>query len=392
MLHLTTLSLLFLVLGVFTSVSLLGASQVLLVGPALYFTYRSFKDVHFKLPKSAWFLIAFFGIALLSLIFNHSELIKPGKNYGRLKYLAFGFISIYLFRAYLSNASDKIKGLILNSGLFAISVVGLICLYQIFYLDQIRAKTLTDTLRYGYGMGMILPVLLGISLRKYVIPMVNRKLLFSSLVLGFIGLYLTYTRGALLGLLCALPFVIYFWNKKKGLVAFGVGAVVLVFLGGFYLFGSGEIGNRFISSRHNSSDSVRFTQWEAAYKAWTEKPLLGIGFSDFINQEQAIKVKHGIRHQEYKGHAHNIYLETLSGTGLLGLLAFLAWLITWTYEMIKANNDIAGTIVPFIVAFSVSGQFEVVLDANNASMIFMVYALSVVLKEKQDTVKNDQKI
>jgi len=383
MLHLTSFSFFFLVLGILTSVSLLGVSQVLLIIPALYFAYIAFKNGQLKLPKSTWFLIAFFVMALLSLVFNHSELIRPGKNYGRLKYVAIGILSIYVFRVYLSNATDKVKGFIFNTGLIAIIVVGVVSFYQVFYLGQARAKTLTDTLRYGYGMGMILPVLLGIILRKGMLPFINRKILLASLVLGFTSLYLTYTRGAFLGLICALPFVIYFWNKKKGLVAFGLGAIFVAFLGGFYLFGSGEIGNRFISSRHNSSDSVRFTQWEAAYNAWTEKPILGIGFSDFINQEQEVKARYGIAHQDYKGHAHNILLETLAGTGLLGLLAFMGWLVAWSYEMFKASSVVAGAFIPFIVSLFVSGQFEVVLDANNASLIFMVYALSIALKEHE---------
>lgn len=35
-------------------------------------------------------------------------------------------------------------------------------------------------------------------------------------------------------------------------------------------------------------------------------------------------------------------------------------------------------IVPFGVAFVISGEFEVTLDANNASMIFFLYAISSV--------------
>lgn len=39
----------------------------------------------------------------------------------------------------------------------------------------------------------------------------------AALMIGFMVVYLTYTRGALLGFLCGLPFVLYYYRAKLGL-------------------------------------------------------------------------------------------------------------------------------------------------------------------------------
>ena len=375
-------SLFLLAAGIFTSVTILGGQQVLLVVPAFYFMYQAHKSGELKLSKSSWFLISFIGVALLSLFFNYPDLGRPIKNFGQLKYPMMGVLSVFAFSQFFAVASDKKKTFLIHTFVFSILLVGLICLYQKIVLDLPRAKSLTDTLRYGYGMGMILPLLLGLILKPNVLPSVNRKLIIAAFILGLSGLYVSFTRGALLGFICAVPFVIIFWKKKAGIIAFICSSLVVAGLGGFYFFGSGEIGNRYISSKDNKSDSIRRSQWESAYLGWKEKPVLGLGYSNFINRCLDIKQKYSLPHQDYKGHAHNVFLEVLVGTGLIGLFFFLGWFFFWIYEVYKSGPELAGLVIPFLVAFFVSGQFEVLLDANNASMIFSLYAVSMACRKK----------
>ncbi|MBY0518507.1 MAG: O-antigen ligase family protein [Bacteriovoracaceae bacterium] len=382
MIQLISLSLFFLATGLLTSVTVLSAYQILFTIPLAYFLFVNIKNRSFKLPTSAWFLVAFTIIALLSLLTNHSLLPSPSKNYGRLKYFIFGFGGIFVLKAWLPLATDKTKKILSNSFLASIIISGSYALYMLLSTGAPRARGLTPTLRYGYGSAMLLLVVLGCILhREKLKNWFNWKLAIPALILGFAGMYVTYTRGALLGFLCGLPFVLYYFKPKLGLTLGGLAAFGVACLVGIYLFGSGNYNSRFLMSKNNKSDYMRRSQWKAAMIATQEKPVLGWGLSNFHSQLNRIKTEYDLDAKFYNdAHAHNLFLEVASGTGILGLIAFLGWVISWAMEVFKAGGLVRALVFPFGVAFVISSQFEVTFDANNASMIFFLYALSLAIK------------
>src|SRR5690606_11771127 len=178
---------------------------------------------------------------LLSLVVNYELLPRPGKNFGRLKYYLFGFSGIFVLRVWLKDASDKTKTFLVNTFLVAIAVAGIYASYTYFTNDRGRARGFTDTLRYGYGSGMILLTLLGCILHRHKLSSwFNWRLGIVAFVCGFCGLYLSYTRGALLGFLCGLPFVLYYYRAKLGLTLGGLSLAAVVGLAAFYFFGTGN--------------------------------------------------------------------------------------------------------------------------------------------------------
>lgn len=378
MTKITTAALFFLAAGIFTSVTILSAYQILFAIPLAYYTYLAIKNKEFKLPTSGWFLLAFALVALLSLTINYDLLPKPSKNFGRVKYFAFGFCGIFVLRAWLKEATDKTKSILINTFFVSIVVAALYATYNFIFISNGRAKGLTDTMRYGYGSAMMLLTLLSAILHKEKMgKWFNWKLAIPVFLIGFLGMYLTYTRGALLGFLCGLPFVLYFFNKKLGYILGGVAVLGVLGLVGMYLFGSGQSGSRFLVNKNNSSDVIRRSQWKAAIIATQEKPILGWGLSNFHSQLKRIKNDYDLDAKHYNdAHSHNLFLEVASGTGLIGLALFLGWVISWALESFRAGGITRALIVPFGFAFVVSSQFEVTFDANNASMIFFLYALS----------------
>ena len=382
MIKLTTAALFFLAAGIFTSVTILSAYQILFAIPLIWFTYLAVKEKNFKLPTSAWFLLAFAAVAVISLVINIDLVPKPSKNFGRVKYFLFGACGIFVLRAWLKEASNKSKKFLLNT--FFLSIVVAACYAVWYWLTQPdgRVRGLTDTMRYGYGTGMMLLTLLSAILHhKKLGSWFNWKVAIPVFLFGFLGMYLTNTRGAMLGFLCGLPFVLYFYNRKLGLTLGGLAVLGVLSLGGMYLFGSGQYESRYLTNMNNNSDIIRRSQWKAAFIATTEKPILGYGFSNFSSQLKRIKLEHDLDAKDYESHSHNILLETSAGVGLIGLAIFLGWIISWAIESFRAGGLTRALVVPFGVAFITSGQFEVVLDANNASMIFFLYALSSAGKE-----------
>lgn len=387
MTKITTAALFFLAAGIFTSVSVLSAYQVLFAIPLAYYTFIAIKEKNFKLPTSAWFLLAFAAVAILSLVVNLDVVPKPSKNFGRVKYFLFGALGIFAFRVWLNEASDKAKKILSYTFLASIVATACYAIWFKFTYPELRVTGLTNTMRYGYGSGMALLVILSAILHQEKIKSwFNWKVAAPIFVLGFIGLYLTMTRGALLGFLCGLPFVLYFYRAKLGFLFGGVSVLILAVVGGFYLFGTfdhddGRGSPRILFNKNNKSDTMRRSQWQAAVIATKEKPLLGWGLSNFHSQLKRIKIENNLDHPEYNdAHSHNLFLEVASGTGLVGLILFLGWVISWAVESFKQMGLVRAFVVPFGVAFVISSQFEVTFDANNAVMIFFLYALSSARK------------
>jgi O-antigen ligase len=373
----TTGALVFLAAGLFTSVSILSGFQVLFAIPLVYLTYLAVKNKA-KLPKSSWWLIAFTLIALLSLVVNFELVPKPSKNFGRVKYFFYGVGGIFVLREWLKFTASETKKNLLRVFCLSLVVAGLYAIWQYFYSGVDRASGLTETMRYGYGSAMALLMLLGCILhREETKGWFDFRFAIFAFIVGFYGMYLTFTRGALLGFVCGLPFVLFFYKRKLGLLIGGLALIAVSALGVHYLFGTTKYESRFLVNKTNSSDFVRKSQWEAAVIAIQEKPVLGWGLSNFHSQLKRIKNQYDLDAKFYDdAHSHNLFLEIGSGTGLLGLFFFLGWLITWAIEVFQKKGLVRAIIFPFGVVFCVASQFEVTFDANNASMIFFIYSLT----------------
>lgn len=381
MIKTTNAALFFLAAGILTSVTVLSAYQILFAFPLAYYAYLAIKNNDYKLPTSAYWLCGFFLIALLSLVINFDLIPRPSKNFGRLKYFLFGICGIYVLRVWLSEATLKTKTFLVNTFFVSIIAAALFTCYQYWIKGDLRPKGFTDTMRYGYGSGMLLLTLLSALIHHRKLKWLNWNLGLAAFIFGFIGMYLTFTRGAFLGFLVGLPVVLYYYRPK---IAFAVGGLAIVIgatLGYFYLFGSVKQGesSRYLMNKSNSGDVIRRSQWKAAVIAIQEKPLLGWGLSNFHSQLKRIKNDYDLDAKDYDdAHSHNLFLEVASGTGLIGLFFFLGWVLSWAWEMFRSDKIKAALVLPFGVAWVVSSQFEVTLDANNASMIFFLYSLSSV--------------
>ena len=384
MTKITTTAIFFLAAGLFTSVTVLGAYQILFAITALYYAYLKFKEKDLYVPLSAKFLLGFFLVALVSLSLNYGLLPKPGKNFGRIYHFIIAVAAIFSLKAWLKEISEKTIKTLFNVLLVSIIISGSYTCYTYFITGVLRADVLTEKMRYGYGTGMILLIILGTLLHSRKLnTIVNLPLTITAFVIGFLGMYLTFTRGALLGFICGLPFLIYFYNEKIGKWIGMISLFLVVTLGSFYFLGSGEYQSRFLMNKNNPSDVTRRSQWTAALIAVKERPLLGWGYSNFHTQLKRIKNDYDLDAKHYNdAHSHNLFLEIAAGTGIIGLFLFLGWLISWAIECFKNKELVRALIVPFGVAFVISSQFEVTFDANNCSMILFLYSLSSAINFK----------
>ncbi len=137
----------------------------------------------------------------------------------------------------------------------------------------------------------------------------------------FLSVFMTFSRGVWISLGCALLFTLWFlWRKALLWVPFVVAA-----LAGVALMTSPVLRARVssVTDSKNESNSERMDLWRSNFLMFQTHPLLGVGYEQngppVVNEyykELGIK-------SEFASHAHNNYLNFLSGTGLPGFAFFM---------------------------------------------------------------------
>ncbi|WP_374001691.1 O-antigen ligase family protein [Bdellovibrio bacteriovorus] len=374
-------------LSVFVSVSLVAAFQILLV---IAFLLAAFSGgLSLKLPKSGWFLLAFVFAQILSGILNFPELQEKSHALGLIKYPLVGLIGVILFRNLQSTTvlKDSIRPIFY---LFLLSIVvacihGVIKVYLGYDVFKLRSGDFgtrvggfTDVMRYGYGSAIVLLILTGLSFNLKRFPSLNRNFIYFAILFGGVGLVLSYTRGALLGLLMGVPIIVFYYRRIFGYWIAGLSAAVIGALVVVALLG-GSQASRFFMSATSSSNTIRLSQYQSAWKAFLENPVVGLGPQQLKYHVQDLKERYDLPHKEYVNeHSHNVFLETLANTGILGFIAFMLWITSWAIEIFKSSNLHKQIFLPVVVFIFVAGQFEMLFMAQTSTLIYFLYSLSFV--------------
>ncbi len=144
---------------------------------------------------------------------------------------------------------------------------------------------------------------------------------------GILGacLIFTWSRGAWLGILLAMVLFMLIYSKKTLVVGF-FGILAIPFLP-FVLPQS--ILNRFMSIGNlgDTSTSYRVHIWEGTVSMLRDHFLGGIGIGGEVFS--MVYPKYALSGIENAPHSHNLYLQILVETGILGLILFLVFLIVF---------------------------------------------------------------
>lgn len=380
--HLIFGSIMILALGVLTSTTLLALYHILMIIPALYFLPKaSYK----KFPNSAWTLLAMAVIIILSVLFNQDIAVKGYAPITKSKYFIFGFISLAPLSWYFQNRATEKKISILLYGFCIATTVatfGGLCGLLAGY-NPILMKAMADN-RNGGVFGMIMNyahnicyfqiIITGLVIyREEAKKYINKNFLYLVFLINLIGLYTTYTRGAWLGFLVAVPF--YFFRQNKKIFVGAIAGILIVGTIMYFLAGS--------SMYRKDNDASRLGQWQAAIAAFKERPILGYGYLNFEEHSSIIKHRYNLLAPDFKGHAHNNFFEMLGSTGALGFISFVLWLGFWFKEMYLRTDLLSRIGLPFIVTFIVSGLTQSTISLGiNLFFIFGAYALTSIDKRK----------
>jgi O-antigen ligase len=368
-------SLMTLAIGLLTSITLLALSHILMIVPAIYFLRKSnFRNF----PKSAWALLSMIVLIVLSIVTNQDISIQGYSAILKTKYFIFGFISIAPLAWYFKKCDDKKITWLLYMFCIAASVAtiaGLIGLYT--GTNPILMKAAHPSrngglfgmlMNYAHNLTYFLIIIVGILIyREKLKKFININFVIAVFIINSIGLYFTYTRGAWLGFLVAIPFYFYKEHKK---IFIGIFAGLLITgIAAYYVAGANVI--------RPQSEVERISQWQAAVKAFQERPILGFGYLNFEHHSGLIKQRYNLPAKNFVSHAHSNFFEMLADTGIVGLTSFILWICLWFKEMNNRDDVVSKIGLAFIIVFIVGGLTQSTISLGiNLFFIIGGYAVT----------------
>ena len=154
-------------------------------------------------------------------------------------------------------------------------------------------------------------------------PVIRKILLVGMLAVQAYGLFLTYNRSSWYALLLSLAIIQFLYPQFRKVF------LVIVFVAALTLWVTWEqvSESAVVEERVNSKVSTmegRESRWTAGYNMWLVKPVRGWGFGHYAEKSGSFRTdgKHG-----NFAAIENDYLHILVGSGLIGFLPYLIFLL-----------------------------------------------------------------
>jgi len=217
----------------------------------------------------------------------------------------------------------------------------------------------------------------GTTLRPATRVLLRSLVRYVGITLLLLGLLATGSRGAIVGFLAglipALPWTQIKRVSWRGVMAAIVGLVVLVPALVWYFDQNPYVVSRVEMTAEGRGPNVeeRFELWEGAVHAFSQSPIVGIGYSQFPNW---VEHEPGMRATV----THNTYLATASELGILGLLTlgfllFSVLLDSWNVRE-KDFVGLARGCCGFVFAACAQGLFNNVQQERSLWIMFGIIA------------------
>lgn len=287
-------------------------------------------------------LIVWIGIGIY---WNRGRIEKPWEAFGEARWV-FAFLAVALAMNNVFDEKKAQKFLFVLAGIAAL--VGLYSIQQYWggydYLRGDRSPLLlveetrgTEALRYrpyglfkmtltyaaSYAMFAMFPFCISFYYQHR-----DRKVFWYLQACSWIilvSVFLTFSRGIWVGMipvLCTLLWIL----QRRILITSVIAASVLIAIAVAVSPALQARMKSFTDMKHKSN-SERMTIWRANIEEFKDEPVFGVGYQQ--NGPPLLK-EYFARLGEpdaFASHAHNVYLNFLSGTGLVGLLLYLGFVL-----------------------------------------------------------------
>jgi len=244
---------------------------------------------------------------------------------------------------------------------FATQVLGGIHIY-----DEIASPFFIEHCIYAAFITMTFAFLLA-----YYLDLEPGKIRFRLAVLvGIFGvaIILTFVRAAWISVAFLLAYYLYQYRVKRSSVDLIL--ILLVFLLiGIVLTFTTDLGNLFLQRVDTVADLQyvanydRLDRWWSAFHMWRIHPVFGVGWGAYPDVYPYFIVMPNAYSTYIRMGAHNLYLEIMAETGLVGITVFLTLISIYFYQLIVIQRKVKS---PFYKNF--------VIGMQGAMITYLVHA------------------
>jgi O-antigen ligase len=240
--------------------------------------------------------------------------------------------------------------------------------------------TMSGTNRAGFCIGITLIVNCFFFIKNGFKFTTKNVFVMVSFPIVFAALFLIKERKTLLMVCMMIGILMLLYKKyKKFILIAAVAALVLTIF---------PLPQRYTLKEmvFNQGMQGRVTAWECALGLFKEKPLLGHGYPSF-KEASAVHFKKNKETFRFKrfynwGIAHNMNLNTLAETGILGFIFLNAIFISaWRFFKYKRDDPLVfvlGTVICFIYVTMQFGNF--VHSGTRTTLAFLIFGLYIAME------------
>jgi len=317
--------------GAFSNSLSISASEMVLGIIMLMALFKVYKTKDYSIFKKGFFI--FYMLMISAELISTFTGIDPERS---VKDLTSFWVLSYLPALYVVfEGRNKIGYLVyVFIGSIVSSIYGIA---EFFYKHMERADGFfSHSLTYGNVLAMVCITAVGVILFKCYDNKTNRNITILCLLVGFPALFLSASRGPILAFLIMAFIMTIYRFRWKGFIAGVVGLLIIV--GAITQVPSVDIRfTQMLENIHNSKSSIgtRLVLWEASSKAIMARPWFGYGKRNFKSEvSKYINVPTSSR-----AHAHNSYIQYTFLHGFFGLFAFLGFLGSLIWEIVRRRRS-----------------------------------------------------
>jgi len=357
-------------------------------------------------PKSNWMALALLGWSGISLL--NAKDFSCG-FFDLLRMVKFYFL--YLYMANNVRSKETVKTL-MNFFLIGVIFQGLLCLFQ--YCTQSTGYLLakfvgkedlyTELMKRVEGLyrvaevgdmgrrasGTVGPTNAEAQYFEFFIPVTfllwltarnfrGRSLSFGALILGLLGLVVTFSRGGLIGIVVAIICVLILSRRfqlisnKKFLAILSLGLSMFIFVT--------SIGYKYFMYRPEAA-SARVHLAKVGLEMVKSHPFLGVG----LNNHLILKPEYDPRSYAFPLATHNQFILIASEVGIPGLIFFLGFFgLTILLTLRAARSDdlyltsVAVGILGALVSLGIHIQFDYFGTHTNYTLLWLYAGLAAAM-------------